>query len=404
MRRLLVAALVLLPIIVWVATVPAELVADPSDSLPAIVPVPEVDEAAAVDTETPVDTEALADSEALVDTVNPVGTEALADTEPLVDTEALVDTANPVDSEARAAIPETPSVGTSPPHHPAVLLVEPLSAEWEMRLVPPLLQNLYRLAPFVTVRSQPDEALRAVAEGQNRLALVSRSHALSANAEALGLELLEIGPAACLVLVVRSDAPWNHYAELNYGREYPLRVEAVSTGAQRQFEQVLDQLPLMGGVSTEVRSAHVALQRLAARESDLIVLDVPRRGVSNAPADIMAFVAQNNLRLLPLPPALLAQQRRLGLGEVIVDSSWFWQSPPVYKTVCDPFVLAMPRAGSEQLIYGLYSALTAIKPELPFGQAGNGNGNGFGNGTNDEGLLSKVAEAGRRLLTILGLR
>jgi len=238
------------------------------------------------------------------------------------------------------------------------LLVEPLSAEWEARLVPPMLQNLLRIAPYTTVRAEPAEALRAVAGSPRRLALLRRSSALAAGAGGNpGIELLEIGPASCLTLAVRQDAVWNTYSDLNYGSERPLRVEAVSPGARQDFQRLLNDFPIGSKVLLLERPTHIAVQRLVAGDADLVVLDIPRRGASDQPEDVMTFVTSRDLRLLELPQALEQAKDGRKLGEVVISKGWFWEAPKVYRSFCDPFVLAMPTTGADQMIYALYSKL-----------------------------------------------
>ncbi len=277
------------------------------------------------------------------------------------------------------------------------LLVEPLSTEWETRLVPPLLESLLHLAPFSTLRVEPEISLLAVAQAPGRLALLHRSSALDQGAGALGLELLEVGPASCLVLAVREEAQWRSYSDLNYGLDQPLRVEAVSPAARRHFERVHASYPLATQFSLAVRPTHVAVQRLVAKESDLLVLDAPRRGVSGEPADVMTFLQKQNLRLLPVPMDIFKHHERLNPGGVVIASTWFWQDPATYATLCDPFVLAMPMEGADQLIYAMYNAIS-------------GNGkmhtppDGPNNDSNNEGFFARIAAAVHSLLVMLGLR
>lgn len=281
------------------------------------------------------------------------------------------------------------------------LLVEPLSAEWEARLVPPLLHSLLRLAPFSTLRVEPELGLRAVAVAPGRLALVHRSSALDLGAAELGLELLEVGPASCMLLAVRQDAPWNGFSDLNYGSTQPLRVETVSPAAKRKFERILETFPLATEVALTVRPTHVAVQRLVSNDSDVLVIDAPRRGVSGEMADVVAFVKERNLRLLPVPMNLFKHHDRLSPGDVVINRAWFWQNPQVYETVCDPFVLAMPREGADELIYALYNALAGVngndRTEPKVGSGGNGN-NGKG-----ESFFDKFLDATRSFLVMIGL-
>ncbi|SDB49998.1 hypothetical protein SAMN05660653_02462 [Desulfonatronum thiosulfatophilum] len=283
------------------------------------------------------------------------------------------------------------------------LLVEPLSAEWEARLVPPLLHSLLRLAPFTTLRVEPELGLRAVAVAPGRLALVHRSSALDLGAAELGLELLEVGPASCMLLAVRQDALWNGFSDLNYGSTQPLRVEAVSPAAKRKFERILETFPLATDVALTVRPTHIAVQRLISSDSDVLVIDAPRLGVSGEMADVVAFVKEKKLRLLPVPMYLFKHHDRLSPGHVVIDRAWFWQNPQVYETVCDPFVLAMPREGADELIYALYNALADVnvndRIETKVVSADNGNGNG-GKG---ESFFDKFLDASRSFLVMIGL-
>jgi hypothetical protein len=242
------------------------------------------------------------------------------------------------------------------------LLMEPLSAEWESRLLPPLLQGLMRIAPYSTVHAPAPDALRAVADGTRRLALLRRSSALTVG-DARAIEWMEIGPASCLMLVVRDDAAWSSYGDLNYGLNRALRVDATSEGALRNFERVLSEFPLAGERQIQVRPALIAIQRLAAWDTDLVALDVPRRDAGNLPPEVMPLVNERGLRLLAMPPALFANSRNLIEGEVLVSNGWFWESPQTYQTLCDPFVLAMPTANADRLVHALQIALAIGQAE-----------------------------------------
>ncbi|TCT21459.1 peptidoglycan-binding domain-containing protein [Thiobaca trueperi] len=237
------------------------------------------------------------------------------------------------------------------------LLAEPMSAEWEASLLPPLLQSLMRIGPYVIQRASAIDALSAVGASTHHLALLRRSSALAAGA-ASPVEWLEIGPAACLTLVVRDDADWFSYGDLNYGSGRPLRVDVASVAAHQDFERLLTAFPLAGEVQIQVRPTLIALQRLAARDSDLAVLDVPRHGVGAHPSETMPLVAERGLRLLDIPPALIARAPGLTAGEVLISSGWFWESPRTYRTLCDPFVLAMPKGQADRLVYALHRVLS----------------------------------------------
>ncbi|HAS50531.1 MAG TPA: hypothetical protein DCS21_01760 [Gammaproteobacteria bacterium] len=264
------------------------------------------------------------------------------------------------------------------------LLVEPLSAEWEARLVPPLLQNLLRIAPYTLTRTEAPEALRIVADTPGRLALLRRSSA-SAAGKLSNLELLEVGPATCMTLVVHQNSPWRDYAGLNYRFSRPLRVEAVSPGALQDFQRVLTAFPITGDISLAVRPTHIAIQRLVAGEVDLVVLDVPRRGAVDQPADVMKFVMERELRLLDLPPSLFVESDSLREGEVLVYKGWFWEQPQIYRGLCDAFVLAMPTSGADQLVYTLYSGVApTATPHQP-------------------GFFEKISDAVHRLLVAIGI-
>lgn len=289
-----------------------------------------------------------------------------------------------------AAAPAQPKSVAEPPLESPTrdfkLLVEPLSAEWEARLVPPMLQNLLRIAPYATVRAEAPDALRAVAQIPGRLALLRRSSALATGAPP-NLELLEIGPASCMTLVVGKNAIWRSYADLNYRFGRPLRVEAVSPGALQDFQRMLAAFPIVGDISLAVRPTHIAVQRLVAGDVDLIALDVPRRGASDQPADVMHFVMGRELRLLDLPPVLFAASGPLQDGEVMVSKGWFWEQPKIYRGLCDSFVLAMPTSGADQLVYTLYSTLAQTPPSPP----------------PQPGLFSQISEAFHSLLVAFGL-
>jgi hypothetical protein len=276
------------------------------------------------------------------------------------------------------------------------LLVEPLSAEWEARLVPPMLRNLLRIAPYTTMRAEPSEALRAVAGSTQRLALMRRSSALAAGAgENKGLELLEIGPASCLTLVAGHDARWRDYADLNYGLDRPLRVETVSPGALVDFQRLLADFPIGSQVAVQTRPTHIALQRLVAGETDLVVLDIPRRGASDQPEDVMSFVKTHNLHLLELPQAIESRGQERKIGEVLVSRGWFWESPKVYRSLCDPFVLVIPATGADHLIYALYSGIEAVDANQdPHGNA---------RATSEPSFFDTLNAAFHRLLVTLGI-
>lgn len=278
------------------------------------------------------------------------------------------------------------------------LLVEPLSAEWEARLVPPLLRNLLSIAPYTTVRSEPPDALRRVAESKQRLALLRRSSALAAGSEnEKRVELLEIGPATCVVLAVRQDSKWNGYADMNYGHNEPLRVEAVSTGAAQDFQRLRDRFAISGELTVQTRPTPIALQRLASGDADLTVLDVPRRGASDEPEDIIAFLTSKNLRLLDLPPALGGTTDGYQVGDVIVSKGWwFWESPTVYQSLCDPFVIAMPAEGADQLVYSLYSAVAANSATAK-------EQSGDSTAKSEPGFFDSIVDAFHRLLVAAGL-
>lgn len=304
----------------------------------------------------------------------------------------------------QSAIPTAPAAASTSPFAPPAnaaltdfaLLVEPLSAEWEARLVPPMLQNLLRIAPYTTVRAEPADALRAVAGSSQRLALLRRSSAIAAGAgDNKGIELLEIGPASCLTLVVRQDSIWKTYADLNYGSDRPLRVEAVSPGARQDFQRLLNDFPIGSKVLLLERPTHIAVQRLVAGDADLVVLDVPRRGASDQPEDVMTFVTSRDLRLLELPLTLDRAADGRKLGEVVVSKGWFWESPRFYRSLCDPFVLAMPTTGADQLIYALYSKLA---------EEGRTGGTSAPAQTEAQpGFFATLSDAFRRLLVAAGI-
>jgi len=288
-----------------------------------------------------------------------------------------------------------------------VLMVEPMSAEWEARLVPSLLQSVLRLNPYVMSRAEAPDALRELSSTPHRLALMRRSSLIAAGAPE-GIEVLEIGPAACLALAVRDDAVWRSYADLNYGLDRPLRVEAVSAGALADVQSVIAAYPLAVETSVQVRPTHIAIQRLSAGDSDVVALDVPRRGASDQPADVMTFVTSRNLRVLETPPALATENKSGRLvGEIIVSKGWFWESPKLHPSLCDPFVLAMPAEGADRMIHNLYSKLAAET-------SGSTPAAGTGTGAPDQAqpdivppeqpsFWGRVSDAFYSLLTALGI-
>lgn len=312
---------------------------------------------------------------------------------------------------ASAASPSAPSVSPATLADSAqtdfALLVEPLSAEWEARLVPPMLQNLLRIAPYTTLRAEPAAAVRAVAGSSRRLALMRRSSALAAGAgENQGLELLEIGPASCLTLVTGKDRRWRNYADLNYGLNRPLRVEAVSPGALADFQRLLVDFPIGGKVVAQTRPTHIALQRLLAGEADLVALDIPRRGASNQPDDVMSFVTTRELHLLELPQTLESQEQGRRIGEIVVASGWFWESPQVYRSLCDPFVLVLPATGADHLVYSLYTGIgkAETNQNTPSDKGLHENGLHENAKTRSEpDFFASFNEAFRRLLVTLGI-
>ena len=246
-----------------------------------------------------------------------------------------------------------------------LLLVEPMSAEWEARLVPSLLQSLKKIAPYEASKSEAAAALEVVRNIPNRLSLMRRSSLNAAGGDG-GLEVLEIGPAACLALIVREDAPWQTYGDLNYPPSRPLRIEAVSPGALSDLKRLLGAYPLAVETSLLIRPTHIAVQRLSAGETDMVALDVPRRGASEAPAEVVSFALSRQARPLQLPQNLTDMDKGgRQVGEIILAKGWFWEAPVISQTLCDPFVLAMPAAGADQFIHTLYSGMADTAEVTP---------------------------------------
>lgn len=294
-----------------------------------------------------------------------------------------------------------------PPAGGYSLLIEPMNAEWEARLAPPLLQSLLKRGPYVLARTEAVQALHEVATTPNRLALMRRS-SLEVSGSPQGIEVLEIGPAACLALVVREDSYWLTYADLNYAPPRPLRIEAVSPGALRDVEWLLGAYPLAVQTSLLLRPTHIAIQRLSAGEVDVVALDVPRRGSSNEPAEVVSFALSRQGRLLEMPQTL-AKVDKGGrqLGEVILSKGWFWEEPKVSQTLCDPFVLALPAAGADQFIHSLYAGLagdsgSGAQPAAGHLQASAGSIQASPPPA-EEGFLARILAAFKRFLIALGI-
>lgn len=251
--------------------------------------------------------------------------------------------------------------GSMPP-----LLTEPLTESWRDRLVPPLVDRLRGLGLYIARETAPAAMAEVLHGTPNALALLRRSSYEQALAGVPGLEVIEIGPAACLLLAVRADRPWTAYSDLNYASP-GLRVVTSGPIATSLLGSLRRALPLAAATTpAEERPLRVAFQRLIRGEADLVAFDAPRRSGAQTPALAARLAAERGLRLLAMPA--LAEASTISPGEVqLEDASWFRESA-AQPTVCDPFLLVLRQDQADKLLYHLYdgNAAKPAKDGMPF--------------------------------------
>jgi hypothetical protein len=240
------------------------------------------------------------------------------------------------------------------------LLTEPLTEAWRDHLVPPLVSRLSGLGLYVARESPTAAIAEQLRATPNALALTRRSTYQQALAGESGLEAIEIGPAACLLLAVRADRPWAAYADLNYAAP-GLRVETsgpVATSLLGSLNRALP-LPAAAGSPPEERPLRVAFQRLVRGEADVVAFDAPRRSSAQTPALAARLAADRGLRLLAMPG--MAEASAMAVGQVqLEEASWF-QEAATHATVCDPFLLVLRRDQADRLLYRLYDGDAAAR-------------------------------------------
>lgn len=269
------------------------------------------------------------------------------------------------------------------------LLTEPLSEAWRDKLLPPLLARLGRLGLYVPRESQAPTMPAVLSATPGALALVRRSTYEAAMANNQGLEFIEIGPAACLMLAVRADRPWRAYADLNYAKG-PLRVVTSGPIATSLLDQLETDMPLGDRLTAiEERPLRVAFQRLVRGDAELVAFDAPRRSSAGMAAATAQLAAERGLRLLALPGP--SNTGSLVMGEVqLEEASWFGGDPAMLSTLCDPFVLTLARSDADQLLFRLYEAQEA--------------GLTASSSSRVESFVGQVQTAVTGLVTAIGLR
>jgi hypothetical protein len=264
----------------------------------------------------------------------------------------------------------------------APLLTEPLTESWRDRLVPPLVERLRGLGLYIARETAPAAMAEVLHGTPNALALLRRSTYEQALADVPGLEVIEIGPAACLLLAVRADRPWTAYSDLNYA---PSSLRVVTSGpiATSLLGSLARTLPLAAAATpAEERPLRVAFQRLIRGEADLVAFDAPRRSGAQTPALSAKLAAERGLRLLAMPA--VAQGSTISAGEVqLDDASWFRESP-AQATVCDPFLLVLRQDQADKLLYHLYDGNAATPAK------------------DGAGFVTQVKAAARNLAGVLG--
>jgi hypothetical protein len=261
----------------------------------------------------------------------------------------LLALAAPVAAQAQEA-----AQGVMPP-----LLTEPLTEAWRDHLVPPLVSRLSGLGLYVARETPTAVIAQQLRATPNALALTRRSTYRQALAGESGLEAIEIGPAACLLLAVRADRPWAAYADLNYAAP-GLRLETSGPVATSLLDGLKRALPLpAAGAPPEERPLRVAFQRLIRGEADVVAFDAPRRSGAQVPALAARLAADRGLRLLAMP--VMAEASAMAVGEVqLEEASWF-QEAATHATVCDPFLLVLRRDQADRLLYRLYDGDAAAR-------------------------------------------
>ncbi len=237
------------------------------------------------------------------------------------------------------------------------LLVEPLSEAWRDKLVPPLLSRLRPLGLYVARETPPAAMPDAMRGAPEALALLRRS-SYGAMAQDAGLEAIEIGPAACLLLAVRADQPWAAYADLNYA-EGGLRVVTSGPVATGLLGSLTGAMPLKALMAPEERPLRVAFQHLIRGEVDVVAFDAPRRRAAGTPALAAELARERGLRLLVMPASPAASV--LSAGAVQLGAGSWLEDAPTHATICDPFLLALRDERADKLLFHLYDGEAAAR-------------------------------------------
>lgn len=236
-----------------------------------------------------------------------------------------------------------------------VLAVEPLDPVWHDRLVAPLIERLRPVASYQPTAMPAEGIVDRVMAEPAALGLMRRSSLPRGHASSLAVSFIEVGPAACLVLAVAPEAPWQSYAELSYGRPAPgLRVHGAGAGGLAAFERLHGRFPLAADLVRAEQPFQLGVQRLLDGDIDVLAFEVARRGRTVAPPELVVAAMASDLRLLSMPTHLGGRDDdRLAVDGVPLEAAPFWGEPRRYDTFCDPFVLVFAPAFAEALLAGL---------------------------------------------------
>ena len=234
-----------------------------------------------------------------------------------------------------------------------LMLHEPLDAYWHDRLVGPLVARFTVVDHYRAEPARPGAVVEAVA-AERAVGLLRRSSFTASRGPTSPVEALEIGPASCLLLAVRQDAPWRDWGDLVLARE-PLSVEAASAGAQDAFAALSAQYPLGAAPKLTLRPLRVAAQVVAREEAHVLAFEAPRRSAAETVSDPVRAVQARGLRLLELPVHLTPRLGARLAGEVVVGEGGWLMGPETAGSFCDPYLLVVPRASADAMIFRLYA-------------------------------------------------
>lgn len=235
------------------------------------------------------------------------------------------------------------------------LHVERLDLAWQLQVIAPTLQRLERLGSYEPRVTVPEDALsRLQAREAMDVALLRRSQLDGIPID--GVALLDSGLHACLVLAVNETAPWHSFADLNYGAEQgDLHAVASNASAIAEFQRLRNALPLANSWKTSVAPLRIAIQKLRAREADLLLLEVVMAEDATHPPEALELLNDAGLRLMHMPTPLFTDQSNLLPGILIIRPGGWFQDPRHYPTLCDPLVMVFNREMADLAIHTLHT-------------------------------------------------